>query len=321
MLTRLTRIGGGAILAVTFSSSVALAQSLPPGSRDTSTQSWQSDSVVYVAGLGNLKQNTSGSLRITADDLVFATRDARAQVPLRQIGSVSVGDERIATGGTSAKVIRKIPIFGIGAAAGAVTSKTVDVLTIEYQDLHSGYHGVVFEMPKSQAEAAHQQLAVFTALPHPETGTTSCSAVARPKALLVAAIDDSDLDLPAEYRVLLYEQLVSELQKSYAGGTVLRVGDPAAGCHAETLHISVSGFKKGNETLRSSTGPIGLFVGGTSVAFSIRLVDNSGTVVFEKRLKSSKHGDSDSLGVARSVAQSVSKRLVKAKSSGFQAAT
>jgi hypothetical protein len=114
--------------------------------------------------------------------------------------------------------------------------------------------------------------------------------------------------------------LITELRKSYMGGTVLRVRDQAAGCPAETLHVSVSGFKKGNEKLRSSTGPVGLFVGGTSVAFSARLVDQAGTVVFEKTLKNSKHGDSDSLGVAHDVAQSVSKRLVKSKTSGFNAA-
>ena len=101
---------------------------------------------------------------------------------------------------------------------------------------------------------------------------------------------------------------------------MLRVGDQAAGCPAETLHLSVSAFKKGNEKLRSATGPFGLFVGKTSVAFSVRLIDQAGAVGFEKSLKSSKHGDSDSLGVARAVAQSVSKRLTKSKASGFVAA-
>jgi hypothetical protein len=140
------------------------------------------------------------------------------------------------------------------------------------------------------------------------------------RTLLIASIDESGLQLPAEYRVLLYEQLVTELRKSYAGGTVPRVGDQAAGCPAETLRVSISAFKKGNETLRSSTGPIGLFVGGTSVSFSGRLLDNSGAVAFEKKLKSCKHGDSDSLGVAPDVAQSVSKRLTKSKTSAFVAA-
>lgn len=119
--------------------------------------------------------------------------------------------------------------------------------------------------------------------------------------------------------MLLYEQLVTELQKTYSG-TILRMGDRAAGCPAETLHVSVGAFKKGNEKLRSSTGPVGFFVGGTSVAFSARLIDHTGSVILEKNLKSSKHGDSDSLSVARDVAQSVSKRLVKAQSSGFKAA-
>jgi hypothetical protein len=215
----------------------------------------------------------------------------------------------------------KIPIFGFGAAAGAVTSKMIDVLTIEYQDVDAGYHGAVFEVPKSQAELAQQQLTILAGSPNKETNTPGCNgALPVSKTLLVAALDDKGLQLPAEYRVLLYEQLVAELRKSFVGGTVLRVGSQAAGCPAETLHITVGAFKKGNEKLRSSTGPVGLFVGGTSVAFSARLVDQNGRVVFEKSLKSGKHGDSDSLGVARDITQSVSKRLAKSKAIGFKAA-
>ena len=309
-----------AILTVTLSSCLALAQNVHPNPGGASTDPWHSDSVVYVAGLDDLKQNASGSLRIMADDLVFSTRDAHEQIPLRQITSVSIGDERVATGGTSAKVARKIPFFGLGAAAGAVTSKMVDVLTIEYRDVHSGYHGVVFEVPKSQAEIAQQQLTAFAASPHQETTAANCTEAAQSKTLRVAAIDEKGLQLPAEYRVLLYEQLVAELRKSYTRRAVVRVGDQGSSCPAETLYVSVSAFKKGNEKLRSSTGPVGLFVGGTSVSFSTRLVDQAGAVVFEKRFKNSKHGDSDSLGVARDVARSVSKRLAKSKAPGFEAA-
>jgi len=315
-----TRFYSATILTVTLSSCIALAQTVPPGPRSASADAWHSDSVVYVAGLDDLKPNASGSLRITADEFVFTTRDAHEQIPLRQITSVSIGDERVATGGTSAKIARKIPVFGFGAAMGAVTSKNVGVLTIEYQDVHSGYHGAVFEVPGSQAEIAQQQLIAIAASPDQEAGATGCDKAAQSKTLLVAAIDEKDLQLPAEYRVLLYEQLVAELRRSYIGGTVIRVGDQVAGCPAETLHVSVSAFKKGNEQLRSSTGPIGFFVGGTSVSFSVRLVDQAGAVVFEKSLKSSKHGDSDSLGVARDVAHSVSSRLAKSKASGFVAA-
>jgi hypothetical protein len=226
----------------------------------------------------------------------------------------------VATGGTSAKVARKIPLFGFGAAAGAVTSKTVGVLTIEFLDVHSADHGAVFEVPKSQAEIARQQLMEFASSNHPETTPSVCDQAAQSRTLLVAAIDQNGLKLPAEYRVLLYEQLVAELQRSYIGGTVIRVGDHAASCPMKTLHLSVSAFKKGNEKLRSSTGPVGLFVGGTSVAFSAQLVNQAGVIVFEKKLKSSKHGDADSLGVAHDVAQTVSKRLAKSKASGFDAA-
>ena len=314
------RLCSAAILTVAFCSCPAVAQTVPADAGGASAKPWHSDSAVYIAGLDNLKQNSLGSLRITSDGLVFSTHDAHEHIPLQQITSVYIGDERVATGGTSAKVARKIFLLGFGAAAGALTSKTVDVLTIEYQDGQSGYHGVVFEVPRSQAEIARQQLATFSSSPHQETSAPGCNDNAHSKSLLLAAIDEQGVQLPSEYRVLLYEQLVSELRKSYAGGTVLRVGDPAAGCPTETLHVSVGAFKKGNEKLRSSTGPVGLLVGGTSVGFTARLVDQDGTVVFEKKLKNSKHGDSDSLGVARNVAESVSKHLSKAKALNFETA-
>lgn len=164
MLNMQLLLGTAAFLTLAFSSSVSTSQSVPP-TQSTVIGTWHSESVVYVAGAADLKQNASGSLSMTADDLVFSAGDVHAQIPLRQITSVFTGDERVATGGATAKVVRLIPVFGIGAAVGAVSNKTVDVLTVEYRDTHLGYHGAVFEVPKGQAEAARKQLMGFAMMP------------------------------------------------------------------------------------------------------------------------------------------------------------
>jgi hypothetical protein len=277
--------------------------------------SWQSDSVVYVAGLADVKPGAAGTLSMTPDALAFSTKSSHGEIQLHLITGVSTGQERVATGGTGAKIVRKIPIFGIGAVTGAATNKSVDLLTVEYRDSRGGYHGAVFEVPKTQAANAQQQLLSFTQ-PPPVDLPKDCDGSIAPHTLLLSPIVATGIDLPAEYRVLLYEQMVEELKKSSGNAAIIRVGDTAAPCAATRLQLSVTAFKKGNEAVRASTGPVGLFVGATSVKFQVDLVDHNGKELFSKSLKESKHGDADSLNVTHDLAKSVAKRLEKAKQIG-----
>jgi hypothetical protein len=309
--------GKALLLVAALNSSLGFAQSSPSPSSEGSPATWQSDSVVYVAGLQDIKPGSTGNLRLTPDTLAFTTKAAQGEIPFNRMTSVSIGQERVATGGISAKIVRKIPIYGIGTVAGAATNKSVGLLTVEYRDIHGGHHGVVFEVPKTQAAIAQQQLLTVTK-PVPAEQSKTCQGQVVPHTMLIMPILSHEIDLPAEYRVLLYEQMVDELKKSSDSVAVYRMGDVSAPCAATKLQLSVTAFKKGNETIRESTGPIGLFAGVTSIKFQIDLVDNIGTQLFEKSLKESAHGDSDSLSVAHDLAKSVSKRLTKARQIGSQ---
>jgi hypothetical protein len=330
---RTVRFGEGIMLMRIFVSVVTVAllvsaaypafcfsqQALSP-SKAAPPTSWQSGSVVYVAGLADVKPGITGTLGITPDALTFSTKSSHGEIQLNRITGISTGQERVATGGMGAKIVRKIPIFGIGAVTGAATNKSVDVLTVEYRDGRGGYHGAVFEVPKTRAANAQQQLLSVTQ-PAPVELPKDCDGSIAPRTLVVLPIVATGINLPAEYRVLLYEQMVQALKRSSGNAVIIRVGDTAAACAATRLQLSVTAFKKGNEAVRASTGPVGLFVGATSVKFQVDLDDLNGKELFSKALKESKHGDADSLNVTQDLAKSVVKRLEKARQIGTSSGT
>ncbi len=282
------------------------------------------DSAVFVAGLENIKPGSSGELRITEHGLLFLAKDARATIPLERMTAVSTGDERVATGGTAVRIARLTPVFGVGPLTGAATHKKVDVLTVEFWEA-DGYHGAVFEVPRGRSVLEQKQLMPFVKSQPVDTaadGGIGCSEQGTPHSLLIAPITSEGIALPAEYRVLLYEQTVAQLKKANPSEAIYRAGaGPVGGrCAARTLHLSVIGFKKGNEALRASTGPIGFFVGDTSVKVHVSVIDDKGRAVFTKDLNQKKYGDHDSLSVARNVAKDVSTRLTKNEGREAQAA-
>ena len=139
--------------------------------------------------------------------------------------------------------------------------------------------------------------------------------MARPDTVLIAPIGVEGIDPPAEYRVLLYEHSYSVLRTASITQTYLRTGDTLAGpgCNTLVLHVAVVGFKKGNQTLRASTGPLGrLGLGATSLTFQLKLDDAQGKTLLDEKVKKSKRGDTNSLGVAQDVARNISKHIDKA---------
>jgi hypothetical protein len=70
-------------------------------------------------------------------------------------------------------------------------------------------------------------------------------------------------------------------------------------------------FEKGNATLRGSTGPLGMFLGTTSIGYAVKLTDQSHRVLFDAHMKDKHRLDTQSLGLAQQVAGNVSKQLNK----------
>ncbi|HTF70995.1 MAG TPA: hypothetical protein VK638_50850, partial [Edaphobacter sp.] len=100
-----------------------------------------------------------------------------------------------------------------------------------------GYHGVVFLLPLKRAT----ELATRIAAEIPSStavAVPACTAGARTlNSVLIAPLDVTGVDLPAEYRVLLYENLYNVLRTTRPSDSYLRTGDISAGpgCTALTL--------------------------------------------------------------------------------------
>ena len=93
----------------------------------------------------------------------------------------------------------------------------------------------------------------------------------RPSSIKVATIDSTELPVPEEYKVLVYEQLIRRLQEKSGYETIYREGDTsaAAACPERVIQVKLTAFNKGNAVLRASTGPVGVFVGVTSLQVQI----------------------------------------------------
>jgi hypothetical protein len=269
--------------------------------------------VVHVAGLMEVKPDVKGSLLVTPEAMVFSNGTISATIPRGRILHVFVGDQRTEPWGTTGKVVRKVIPYGGGAALGALTNGQVDLLTVESLDEHDGYHGAVFAVPFQRAAAIREQLTA-TLVPPVKRAAPPCSEGGpTPRSVLLAPIAVSGIELPDEYRILLYEQLYKQLKAHNPSDSFLRTGDLSSGpgCTALTLRVTVKGFEKGNRALRASTGPLGMFLGTTSLSFDINLQDAQARTVFDAQMKKSDRTDSDSLGLANGIAKSVAKRMDK----------
>jgi hypothetical protein len=291
--------------------------------------------VVHIAGLNEVKPNVSGDLTLSLQGLTFHNKHVESSIARERIVNAYLGSERTEPWGTTGKIARKIIPYGGGEVLSTLTNKKVDVLTVEYRDIHDGYHGAVFVLPAQTAAAVRDSLLAGRTT-RVEQPAPSCDTPLS-QSVLLAPIQVRGSELPEEYRVLIYEQTLRELKAGELKAGELkagelkagelkvkrpeerffRVGDRAAGagCAAWTLHITVTHFKKGNRAVRASTGPLGFFLGATSLTFEVRLQDAGGEIVFASQIKKSDRTDSESLGLADSIAKHVAKSFDKATES------
>jgi len=59
-----------------------------------------------------------------------------------------------------------------------------------------------------------------------------------------------------------------------------------------------------------------MFVGTTSITFNVKLDDGQGKTILDANVKKSRHGDTNSLSVARDIAKNISKRIDKSVARG-----
>lgn len=270
---------------------------------------WSSNGVQHVIGFSDAKPKDRGSLTLSAEGFRFTGKSGSSTISRRSIFAVSTGDERVELWGKKGQILRAAIPNGGGIAAAMVMHHRVDILTVEYADAGGGYRGAVFLLPAQEAARA---LEGFRKLPFAanELRSDPCQDNSvRPRSVLLALPDWTQVEVPAAYRALVYERLYEHLSKAKGIDHVYRVGEKSAGqgCPESTLQITVDAFKEGNQVRRASLGPVGMFVGTTLLKFAATVTDASGKVALQEELRVAVRSEDENMTVANSAA----KKLVK----------
>jgi hypothetical protein len=93
-------------------------------------------------------------------------------------------------------------------------------------------------------------------------------------SIQVAMVQSDEIQLPIQFQLALYENLISQIQKTNKFQHVYRDGDKDAASAADliVLHSNVYGFKQGSEGKRQVT----TVAGATQIKVHLTIVDKSG---------------------------------------------
>jgi hypothetical protein len=253
-----------------------------------------------VIGLAGVKANAKGTLKVQSGKLTFAHGKVHTDVSAVAISDIVTGaDSERAVGGTVGTMSMAAP-YG-GGRFLSLFRKKIDTLTIQYRDADGSLHGVIFAMPVGAAEGAKRDLVAQGAntapAPSPDQGapdpshslrneenaaTASAQTPAKAKttAVQVKMIQSGEINVPAEFRIALYENLVNQLQKKGKFKHVYRDGDSNASGAADlvVLHSSIRGFKGGSERARQVT----TVAGATSIKVHCQFTTADGQTVLER---------------------------------------
>lgn len=285
-----------------------------PAVAPTTAVLWQSEHVEHFYGLPDAKPKSNGTLTLDQDSLTFTSKHSNTSIPRMQITAVSAGQERVELWGKGGQVLRMVMPNGSGIAAGAVMHHKVNMLTVEYGDSRQAIHTAVFLVPEVDIAKALTSFGELPVAAPVKTEEAVCSGKPMdPRGVYLDMPDWSKVDVPAAYRGLVYEHTIERLRKVKNGGHVYREGELShtAGCPQYRIHIAVSGYKKGNQVLRSSTGPLGLFMGSTQMTFDVAFDDAAAHIHKTEQIKASVHSQSENTDVADGVAKKLSKEYGK----------
>jgi hypothetical protein len=208
----------------------------------------------------------AGTLSLTTNELTFASPDGTSFVDVNRITGISFSIGNVESGA-------KARLF---AGSDLVSRNSVGFLTVEYRDVHSAHRGAVFILRKADAFEAQTLL---QELWKPVPGGMRAQAGycldrdGMNDGIVVAPIEDRSLRLPAQVRILLYEQLVQEMRQTLHVSHIYRSGDIASapGCAAFTLMLSVQEIKQGSRVMRASHGTTVALLKAAAIRFCVRV--------------------------------------------------
>jgi len=126
-------------------------------------------------------------------------------------------------------------------------------------------------------------------------------------AILIEAVDGGDAGIPAEFRMAIYEYLVSEVRKSGLFPKVYRSGDHAADGVADlvTLRTRVERFQEGSQMKRETVKVFG----ATKVDITAKVSNREGTAYVDQKIQGKVRFFGENLNATHDVAKRVTKLL------------
>ncbi len=106
-------------------------------------------------------------------------------------------------------------------------------------------------------------------------------------SIQVEPTDPGDVPIPPEFRIAIYENLITQIEKTGKFQHVYRSGDKDAANAPDlvTLHVTARSFTKGSQKKREVT----TVSGSTSLILNVRITDHAGQPIVERDVKGKVH--------------------------------
>ena len=282
------------------------------------------DGAVHVLGLEVVKRNTKGQINVEAGTLRFDAKASHAEVPLSSIKNFDWGEQSKQTGGKVGTVAKMTVPYGGGRALSLIMRAKVDVVTLEYQDGNGALHGVILSLPRGQgaelqskltAQGAHLDTAQAASKGRAAASASSALAPAPDKAkgkrkitasaIQVEPVETGEMDLPADFRMAIYENLIEEVRKTGNFKEVYRSGDRRAAGVPDliTLHATLVKFKEGSQTERQVT----TVAGATNVEVRTTVTGHDGRSLLDQQVEGNVRFFGDNLRATSDLAKRIAK--------------
>jgi hypothetical protein len=300
-----------ACLSIAFAAFSAAAQSqMPPKSSSSPPASAPVSAggdIVHVMGFETVRHNAKGNLQFDSGQFSFTEAKGKVSIAASSIQLLSTGGENQEVGGVPLALGKMAVPYGGGRFLSLFTHKKIDTLALEYRDSGGGLHGALFRMPKGRAGAIAGQLIAAGApveqkRPVPgepgyqppkqsqaQPAAPQEGVSPRPKAAAISVgalqldpVESEEFQIPLEFRVAIYERILSQVPTKKTAPPIYRAGDrrAAAANDLAVIHLSVTKFSKGSQTAREVT----TVAGATKITVHLRLTDRSGNQLFAQEV-------------------------------------
>lgn len=283
-----------------------------------------------IIGLQGIKHNEDGQLKWQSAEIEFDGAHNTAKIPISSIEDVFVGTETTEFGGTVGEVAEGASMaapYDSGAVLPLLLRQKVDVLTITFRDPDGGLHAAIFATPKSQATQIRADLVAHGAHASSPSSSVATLPYATPvvpsaspnpaanrnrtsvPAIQIEPIVPHNVQIPDEFRMAIYENLIERLAKSGIFPHVYRSGDHRAEQFDDllTLRITIDKFNQGNQMERRLTGVFG----ATKIKVHATIYNRASEQVQAVSVEGKVRIFGENLGVTSDVSKRITKALRK----------